>query len=66
MLRRVVAEALCLDVPVVINTHILGGWKYVDRRTGEFFGNADDVVDAFRRLRSPDRAAQLSPREWYK
>ncbi|NJP88838.1 glycosyltransferase [Nonomuraea sp. FMUSA5-5] len=43
---RVLAEALCLDVPVVVNRSILGGWKYVNAFTGVFFDGADDVVQA--------------------
>ncbi|MGR6918126.1 hypothetical protein ACU635_28115 [[Actinomadura] parvosata] len=43
---RVLAEALCLDVPVVVNRSILGGWKYVNAFTGVFFDGADDVVPA--------------------
>lgn len=63
---RVIVEALCLNIPVVVNKHILGGWKYVNQYTGEFFSDSSDVVDAFARLRSPERAAELFPREWYK
>ena len=63
---RVVTEAFCLDIPVVMNYHIVGGWKYVNEYTGEYFHDSKDVVDAFRRLRDPARAAKLRPREWFK
>ncbi|MFD6888253.1 hypothetical protein [Streptomyces sp. NPDC059957] len=43
---RVLAEALCLDVPVVVNRAILGGWQYVNPFTGAFFDGAHDVVPA--------------------
>jgi glycosyltransferase involved in cell wall biosynthesis len=39
-------EALCLDVPVVVNRRILGGWKYVVAETGRFFTDEQDVTDA--------------------
>jgi hypothetical protein len=39
-------EALCLDVPVVVNRRILGGWKYVRPDTGRFFTDQDDVTGA--------------------
>ncbi len=39
-------EALCLDVPVVVNQRILGGWKYVRPETGRFFAGAGDVAGA--------------------
>jgi hypothetical protein len=43
---RVIAEALSLDVPIVVNRRILGGWKYVTSRTGVFFDSERDVVGA--------------------
>ncbi|MBG0794479.1 glycosyltransferase [Methylocystis sp. H62] len=45
---RVLAEALCLDVPVVVDRAILGGWKYVNRFTGRFFDGEENVLDAAR------------------
>lgn len=61
---RVVAEALCFDMPVVMNRHIVGGWKYVNDYTGEFFSDSSDVVDAYRRLR--DKASKLAPRDYFR
>jgi glycosyltransferase involved in cell wall biosynthesis len=43
---RILSEALCLDVPVVVNRRILGGWHYVNRFTGTFFRDDHDVVAA--------------------
>ena len=63
---RVLAEALCLDVPILVNRHILGGWKYVSNETGAFFGGEHDVVDAVRALLSERRRAELQPRRWFK
>ena len=34
---RVLTESLCLDTPVLVYENILGGWKYVNDNTGEFF-----------------------------
>lgn len=59
---RVLGEALCLDVPVVVNRAILGGWKYVNAFTGVSFDGEDDVVDAVRECL---RAAR-SPRAWFR
>lgn len=64
-------EALCLDVPVVVNRRILGGWKYVAPDTGRFFTDENDVTSAvtaclterfaprarFSAIHGPDRAA---------
>jgi hypothetical protein len=59
---RVIAEALSLDLPVLVNRNILGGWKYVTRYTGAFFDDERDVVDtAVELLASAD-----SPREWFR
>ncbi|MCW3818994.1 glycosyltransferase [Micromonospora sp. DR5-3] len=58
---RVLAEALCLDVPVLVNRHILGGWKYVTPFTGAFFDDERDVVAAAAALRS----RRPRPRSWF-
>lgn len=58
---RVLAEALCLDVPVVVNRAILGGWQYVNHFTGVFFDDERDVVPAVRRVLS----TTLRPRAWF-
>ena len=60
------AEALCLNVPIVVNSRIIGGWKYVNEYTGEFFDDTTNVVAAFKRLFSPERQAELFPRDWFK
>ena len=59
---RLLTEALCLNVPVVVNREILGGWKYVNRFTGVFFSGERDVVAAVRTCLN--RA--LSPRHWFR
>lgn len=59
---RVIAESLCLDVPVVVYQGILGGWKYVNRFTGEFFDSADDVAAAAARCAESAR----SPHGWFR
>ncbi|MFI6417310.1 glycosyltransferase [Streptomyces sp. NPDC050842] len=58
---RVLAEALCLDVPVVVNRAILGGWQYVNAFTGAFFDGVDDVVPAV----VDTIGAAGRPRSWF-
>lgn len=59
---RVIAEALCLDVPILVNREILGGWKYVNRFTGAFFeGEYDVTAAAIVATRN-----RLSPSEWFR
>ena len=62
---RVLTQALCKNVPILVNRHIAGGWKYVNDQTGVFFSDAHDVVEAARRLFSPEVQARLAPREYY-
>jgi hypothetical protein len=58
---RVLTEALTLDVPVVVNRQILGGWKYVAEETGVFFDDESDVVEAFFSVLE----APVAPRDWF-
>ena len=64
---RVLTQALCKNVPILVNRHIAGGWKYVNNRTGAFFSDEHDVVDAARALlsSSPGAQARLAPRDDY-
>ena len=41
---RVLTESLCLDIPVLVYENILGGWKYINDNTGEFF-NENNIKD---------------------
>ena len=41
---RLITESLALDVPVLVNSQILGGWKYVQPETGSFFEDGFDVA----------------------
>ena len=58
---RIIAEALALDVPVVVNADILGGWHLVTPFTGTLFESEHDIAAAVARL----RAQPLSPRRWW-
>jgi len=57
---RVITEALAVDVPVLVNRQILGGWKYLTPQTGVFFDDEGDVEEAFFSVLDGARA----PREW--
>ncbi len=58
---RVITEALALDVPVLVNREILGGWKYVNKETGRFFDDQHDVVQVAEECLT---ASTFRPREW--
>ncbi len=59
---RVLTESLCLDVPIVVNRKILGGWKYVNTFTGSFFDGPKNVVSAV----SECLGSNKSPRNWFR
>lgn len=59
---RVITEALCMNIPVIVNANILGGWKYVAPETGTFFEDSSDIEDAVRRIMTN---RSLSPRIWF-
>lgn len=47
---RVLTEALSLNLPCLVNTNIVGGWKYVNNQTGMLFNDENDfesVLDVF-------------------
>lgn len=61
---RVIAECLVKNVPVLMNKNILGGWKYINPETGDFFTNEYDFEDSLNRLF--DKLEDMSPKEWWK
>lgn len=59
---RVITEAMCYDIPVLVNSAIFGGWNNVQSgRTGEFFTDETDVLPALEKM----KIATYSPRKWY-
>jgi hypothetical protein len=49
---RISSQALSLNVPILMNRYIVGGWKYLNDKTGEFFHDLSDLKDSLRRLMS--------------
>ena len=47
---RILTESLCVNIPVLVNLNIIGGWKYVNSETGEFFRDETDLEEAYMRL----------------
>jgi glycosyltransferase involved in cell wall biosynthesis len=58
---RILVEALCLNIPILVHHHILGGWKYVTESTGAFFQCEDDVAQAAELCLE----GEFSPRRWF-
>lgn len=63
---RVAAEALSRNIPLVMNRHIAGGWKYINEQTGVFFDGEEDFLPAVQRLRELRDAQKLQPRDWFR
>ena len=47
---RILTEALCYNLPCLVNYNILGGWKYVNEQTGEFFHDENDIEEQAKKL----------------
>lgn len=47
---RAAAQALALNTPVLMNWNILGGWKYVNEKTGEFFHDLNDFRSSLEKI----------------
>jgi hypothetical protein len=61
---RVLSEALNYDLPCLVNYNILGGWKYVNEQTGEFFTDESDFEPALKTLL--DNLSKYTPSKYYK
>eukprot|EP00804_Cyclotella_cryptica_P000905 CCRYP_001143-RA/>CCRYP_001143-RA protein AED:0.06 eAED:0.06 QI:192/1/1/1/0.5/0.66/3/41/472 len=58
---RVSTQALSMNLPLLMNKNILGGWKYlIPGETGEFFNDATDFKDSLRRILENTRGATSS------
>jgi len=62
---RVSTQALALDVPVLMNENIAGGWKYVNDKTGEFFHDMSNFRESLERIRRNAKIpGHYTPRKW--
>ena len=65
---RTMTEAMCFNLPILVNKKILGGWEYVNEQTGEFFdpdnieNGFEPVLDKFMKKLNNN---EYTPREWY-
>ena len=51
-----------MNIPVLANQNILGGWKYINDATGTYFNTEDDVAEAA--IRCLEQSAY--PRRWFR
>ncbi|CAK9003574.1 unnamed protein product [Durusdinium trenchii] len=61
---RVITQALALDVPVLMNKNIIGGWKYLTPTTGEGFNDIHDLKQSIEKLRAGLASKAYAPRRY--
>ena len=52
-------------MPVLVNAHIRGGWKYATPESGTHFTSAADVVAGWDALEAARKAGALRPRAFF-
>ena len=62
---RVLSEALATNLPALINRNILGGWKYINDKTGVFFTDENDIDASINEMNRKLLENKFSPREEY-
>ena len=62
---RVLSEALNTNLACLVNKNILGGWKYVNDQTGEFFTDENDISASLEKLLSKIKSKQYNPRNFF-
>ena len=62
---RVLTEALCMNVPALTNKNILGGWKYINDKTGEFFTSEKDISSSLTTMLKKIETNKYEPRKYF-
>ena len=47
---RVITEAMCHNMPCLIHSKLVGGWKYINDKTGEIFNDETDFEEKVDKL----------------
>lgn len=61
---RVLTECLSTNLACLVNENILGGWKYVTDKTGEFFTDENDIRKSAEKLMNGINNNKYSPRQY--
>jgi len=61
---RVLTESLCVNTPIFVYENILGGWKYVNDKTGVFF-NENNIKTQAEKILKNINENKYTPREYY-
>jgi hypothetical protein len=64
---RTLSEAMCFNLPVLVNKNILGGWEYVNDQTGTFYdpNNLETFPDTIDNFLKKLNNNEYKPREWF-
>ena len=64
---RTTTEAMCFNLPVLMNKNILGGWQYMSDKSGEFFDpdNLDEFPKTLEKFLKKLNNNEYTPREWF-
>ena len=60
---RVLSEALCFNLPCLVNENILGGWKYVNNKTGMLFNDENDFENVLQTFLN--KFDTFTPRDYF-
>jgi hypothetical protein len=61
---RVITEAICYNMPVLVNRNIVGGWhNVIPHITGEFFGDENDIETALDYM--TQNMEKYNARDWF-
>lgn len=61
---RILTESLCVNTPIFVYENILGGWKYVNDKTGVFF-NENNIKTQAEKILKNINENKYTPREYY-
>ena len=64
---RTVSEGMCYNLPVLMNKNILGGWQYLNDKTGEFFDpdNLSEFPKTLEKFLNKMKNNEYQPRDWF-
>lgn len=60
---RILIEALALNKPVLVNENVVGGWKYINAFTGDFFCPTEQIKPKIQQFLS-ETVPKCLPRQW--
>ena len=64
---RTATEAMCFNLPILMNKNILGGWQYMNEKTGSFYdpNNIEAFDETLEKFLKKLNNNEYTPREWF-